>query len=42
MPRNGRVVCVNDDRLDITLLSGADGVHLGQDDISPVVALVPS
>ena len=33
----GVVVIVND-RPDIALLSGADGVHVGQDDLSPVHA----
>ena len=33
----GALFIVND-RLDIALLSGADGVHLGQDDISHVIA----
>ncbi len=33
----GAVFIVND-RVDIALLSGADGVHLGQDDIAPLEA----
>jgi thiamine-phosphate pyrophosphorylase len=33
----GAIVVVND-RADIAALSGADGVHLGQDDLAPVAA----
>ncbi|MBF0388148.1 MAG: thiamine phosphate synthase [Candidatus Omnitrophica bacterium] len=34
----GRIPFIVNDRVDIALLSGACGVHLGQDDISPVAA----
>jgi thiamine-phosphate pyrophosphorylase len=34
----GRVTFIINDRVDICLASGADGVHLGQDDLSPEAA----
>jgi thiamine-phosphate pyrophosphorylase len=34
----GRATLIINDRLDLCLASGADGVHLGQDDLSPVAA----
>lgn len=33
-----RATLIVNDRLDICLAAGADGVHLGQDDVSPVAA----
>ncbi len=36
--RRAGVPCIINDRLDIALACGADGVHLGQDDLSPVDA----
>lgn len=36
--REGNVVSIINDRADIAVLSGADGVHLGQDEISPAQA----
>ncbi|MEO8572611.1 MAG: thiamine phosphate synthase [Pyrinomonadaceae bacterium] len=35
--RQGAKIIIND-RADIALASGADGVHLGQDDLSPILA----
>ncbi|MFI5103344.1 MAG: thiamine phosphate synthase [Terriglobales bacterium] len=34
----GRATFIVNDRLDLALACGADGVHLGQDDLSPVAA----
>jgi thiamine-phosphate pyrophosphorylase len=34
----GKATLIINDRLDLCLASGADGVHLGQDDLSPVAA----
>jgi len=34
----GRATLIVNDRLDICLAAGADGVHLGQNDLSPVAA----
>jgi thiamine-phosphate pyrophosphorylase len=36
--RRAGVPCIVNDRLDIALACGADGVHLGQDDVSPADA----
>lgn len=36
--RDGHAVSIINDRVDIAVLSGADGVHLGQDEISPAQA----
>jgi thiamine-phosphate pyrophosphorylase len=35
---HGRVMLIINDRVDICLAAGADGVHLGQDDLSPAAA----
>jgi thiamine-phosphate pyrophosphorylase len=35
--RHGAILIVND-RVDIALMTGADGVHLGQDDLPPTAA----
>jgi len=36
--RKASVPCIINDRIDIALASGADGVHLGQDDLPPLAA----
>lgn len=36
--KDGGLVSIINDRVDIAVLSGADGVHLGQDEISPTQA----